>query len=101
MKYTKGPWRVSSMLFEETRFTGPYCQILANGTISDVQPGLAAGRNVEETEANARLIAAAPEMLELLKLCQVKIFMLDGSENPEYKAIDNLLNKIEGRKKTK
>mgnify|MGYP001617001667 CR=1 FL=1 len=44
-------------------------------------------------ETNARLIAAAPRMLELLKLAQVRIFMLDGA-NVEYEAIDALLTDL-------
>jgi len=42
---------------------------------------------------DARLIAAAPEMLGLLKLAQVRLFMLDGA-NAEYEVIDALLTSL-------
>ena len=39
------------------------------------------------------LHAVAPAMLELLKLAQVRLFMLDGC-NAEYEAIDVLLTSL-------
>ncbi len=43
------------------------------------------------------LIAVAPEMFELLKVAQVKIFMLEGSGNPLYQKIGDIIDKIEPR----
>jgi hypothetical protein len=54
----------------------------------------------EEYEANARLIAAAPEMFELLR--DVRRYMADanlrgdGYAEIDLKAIDALIDKIEG-----
>jgi hypothetical protein len=64
-KHTPGPWThagyARSMAFRVTKTpddaTGDVCNVLA---------GLAAKTN-EEVEANARLIAAAPELLSALK----------------------------------
>lgn len=48
-------------------------------------------------EANARLIAASPMLLEALKLCQVRVFMLEGSENEAYRAATSAISAAEGR----
>ena len=45
----------------------------------------------------SRLIAAAPELLEALKVCQTRLFMLDGSENKEYKLAAETIAAAEGR----
>jgi len=54
-KHTPGPWHVhdgdNRFLFVDSQTKGSVCKIAVNG----------------HSEANARLIAAAPEMLELLK----------------------------------
>lgn len=56
-KHTPGPWKVASTQAKE---------------VHNVKIGVVArpsGRTFQEMEANARLIAAAPEMLEALKAC--------------------------------
>lgn len=58
MKHTKGPWQVSSWYSEAGRSCG-----VSNG-IQGVAGVYGMGR--DEAEANARLIAAAPELLEAL-----------------------------------
>lgn len=47
-----------------------------------------------DKEANARLIAAAPDMYELLKECMKKIHSFDDT----YRRIEALLNEIDGGK---
>ena len=74
-KHTPGPWRIG-----EIRHAGAYqlVQVDAqNGYICDVQAPILLGEFDEETrEANARLIAAAPEMLAALEAVQA--YFVDG-----------------------
>jgi DUF1680 family protein len=78
-KHTPGPWAYAgyarSMAFRVTKTpedaTGDVCNVLA---------GLAAKTN-EEVEANARLIAAAPDLLEALMHCAT-------DEGPEQEWLD-------------
>ena len=51
------------------------------------------GQDGKAYDVPVELVAAAPRMLELLKLAQVRLFMLDG-ENAEYEAIDALLTEL-------
>lgn len=44
-----------------------------------------------------RLNKAAPDLLKALKLCQVRIFMVIGSENVEYMTATAAIAKAEGR----
>ena len=62
MSHTPGPWRVHPTLAEvnemtDGRFSTPICKWFW-------PTGL---RSIEETLSNARLIAAAPELLEILE----------------------------------
>ena len=66
-KHTPGPWRAGAVKMEETTVRGPIVNVLANGAMFDMQPALVGGRTPDEAEANAWLIAAAPEMHELLQ----------------------------------
>ena len=43
-----------------------------------------------------RLEKAAPAMLEALKLCQVRLFMLEGSENEAYQQANAAINQAKG-----
>ena len=58
-KHTKGPWTVSEQ-FEGT-------QVKISGPEGWLCVALAYGDTNEEAQANARLIAAAPKLLETLK----------------------------------
>ncbi len=72
MSYTKGPWQYGANGYSRWPFDGGY-----NGTITSVSgqiiyAGPASfcalrGETPEEAEANARLIAAAPELADALK----------------------------------
>jgi hypothetical protein len=42
------------------------------------------------------LCAAAPDLLEALKLCQVRVFMNEGSENEAYQAARKAIAQAEG-----
>jgi hypothetical protein len=43
------------------------------------------------------LMRAAPALLAALKLCQVRVFMAEGSENEAYQAASAALDAAEGR----
>jgi hypothetical protein len=86
MEHTKGPWTVDISRWI-TADGGVYVARTVD-TDHDKPHDRAIGRivipDIETAEANARLIAAAPDLLAALKVCQVRIFMLEGSENPAY-----------------
>lgn len=71
-KNTSGPWQVSSWYSDAGRYCG-----ISNGVV-----GVAAvyGTGRVQTEANARLISAAPELLEALKdaLFLIELEIADG-----------------------
>ena len=54
--------------------------------------GLSSDEAIEVQKANARLIAAAPEMYELLRECMKKIYSFDDT----YRRIEQLLERING-----
>ena len=60
--HTKAPWRV-----ERSGYTQIGCLVYAGDT--PVVTTSVVGKSIEEWEANARLIASAPELLEALKEC--------------------------------
>ena len=64
MKHTPGPWFLSPDEHEDEPFNGAWNITVPNRTIASVAPYDFAD---DTNEANARLIAAAPEMLEALK----------------------------------
>ena len=49
-----------------------------------------------ESAANARLIASAPDLFEALRVCQVRVFMHEGSENEAYRAAETALTRARG-----
>lgn len=65
MKFTKGPWQVNKKVKTsvEQAQAGQGINLIAQ--CEDVD-GV---RSKEEDQANARLIAAAPELLEALEMC--------------------------------
>lgn len=70
-KYTPGPWKAH---FEEAYFvTGPDLGRVAIMMNLKGAHGLGGRRSGDESAANAHLIAAAPEMLEALRLAHVYI----------------------------
>ena len=58
-KFTPGPWALDRW--------GAVCH--ANKQLVVVEGVALSGRSTDETRANARLIAAAPELLDALKYC--------------------------------
>ena len=93
-KHTPGPWIAD---IEEY----PYRReifITTENYDPDADEGERICRVFDDTNigiANARLIAAAPELLEALKICQVRIFMVDGCSH-EYEQARAAIAKAEG-----
>ncbi len=83
-KYTKGPWKVSCQF-------GGATEIKSFHTITDSENRLFVA--LADTRASANLIAAAPEMYELLHAIWAKT---DPSKDPKTcRAIANLLDRID------
>jgi len=76
-KHTPGPWKVANKTYPFVYAIDPVCDVnrfdlLINGGCTS------SGRTKpEELMANARLIAAAPDLLEA---CKVKLLALEGKE---------------------
>ena len=72
--HTPGPWRVEPLQWDH----GASIAIVANGQIiatispenEDEEPDMHTAKRGPHDEANASLIAAAPEMFEALQLCE-------------------------------
>ena len=85
-KFTKGPWRI-----DEFR---DFASIMAGYTeICYIDDDL----NCDKVRANARLIAAAPEMYELLVLLE-NYYAVRGESNSVTKTISQVLKKARGEK---
>ena len=74
IKHTPGPWKRGGA--KELSPTGRCREIIAD----DGRIGLVYGTYDEDCIANAKLIAAAPELLEACKL--VRLWMLGGQPGP-------------------
>ena len=86
VKHTKGPWAVSS----STLIVNSEAQIVAN-TIPVVVPGL--DIPIKEAIANARLIAAAPELLQACR--EALIIVEDESYTDEIEMLKTAIKKAE------
>jgi len=84
-KHTPGPWQHSAKLSASENHRGFTVWNSDGWGLADVQPADEDGR---EGEANARLIAAAPELLEAL---QAVVSQLEGHDlhNGDVFAINN------------
>lgn len=83
-KYTPGPWKVDKVFSLIMGPRGEEIAAIHSGTTEN-QP------NIETCNYNARLIAAAPEMLELLKILEREVDNFDSAEH-----IKALIAKAEG-----
>ena len=84
-KFTKGPWRI-----DEFR---DFASIMAGYTeICYIDDDL----NCDKVRANARLIAAAPEMYELLELLDNYLAINGGLNDRMTTEISKLLKKVRG-----
>jgi hypothetical protein len=86
-KHTAGPWNLVEEQLQEMKIISQEGRVIADVFNSDA---------LKTNLANARLIASAPNLLEALKVAQVRIFMLEGTSEA-YDAINKVLDKAEGR----
>jgi len=78
MKYTPGPWNIKGPAKGKWDVTGDYAILDAEGKIiAEVYKTVAYG-DLRPAEANARLIAAAPDLLEACK--KARQFIENGVE---------------------
>jgi len=97
---TPGPWRVSSL---DGRTVGPVRALFADGTaVQQLQAVAIVKERTGESDANANLIAAAPELLKALKQLRhviYEVLKLDPVDH-EYRSIceqaDAAIAKAEG-----
>lgn len=80
--HTPGPWRAAEWsCHAPTTIVASGRTILPNGTLIIAECG-GQGRDTDETlMADARLIAASPEMLEALEQTQAALVLYDGHVN--------------------
>lgn len=92
-KHTPGPWKFSRPL-KVGGFKSDGYQIFddTHGLIAEIPTGTS--HDLEEVQANARLIAAAPELLMALKKLHGNH---QGSSAQEICAVCNLIARAEGR----
>ncbi len=99
MKATPGPWKRQHELRDIYASDGAHvaCEI---GIYSEASsyPICSIDRR-GNGEANAQLIAAAPDLLEACKRAQVMIFMLKGNQNDMYNQLSKIIAKADGRDK--
>ena len=95
MKHTPGKWELAELvnptliLHKKPDVQGCYRKIAD----CDLHPEA----DIQENIANARLIAAAPEMLELLQFINERYEARLKAEQPDYfNYIETLLTKLEG-----
>ncbi len=108
MKHTKGPWQVGNLV--ENDYEPRFVEVLGNDGIKLIAKADYSETD-EEAATNAHLMAAAPELLESLKMAHLELSSLyreiDGEERkrdslhingiPLVEIIDNIINKVEGR----
>lgn len=102
MPHTPGPYVVEETTHvTEGRYScGVYCDDKTGSLVAQVGGFRYVLRGLEETQANARLFAAAPDMLEALRLAEAALLyeaeMRSAACDPEYSApITAVLAKVE------
>lgn len=88
-QHTPGPWETDR---------GAYVHQIGGGTVARAYAGGAAARTKEgkaEEEANARLIAAAPELYAALRECEKELRLLNVTLNGEQRPNTTMARAIE------
>ena len=95
MNYTKGEWEASKTL----NFTGTLVSYITCGNKTIAQTRLSDNEDTkEENQANAQLIASAPDMYEALLVAKGNMEALHvDPQDPMYLEIKKALAKAEGK----
>jgi len=83
VKHTPGPWKISRCQLKKTEHSAPD-MLIEHGNKTEHSPLLCqvyAAGGEHPREANAKLIAAAPELLEALEKCADFMGSVAGTEN--------------------
>lgn len=92
MSNTQGPWKYSKVT------NGYYISGTDSLYIADVHSWSGRDENEPETKANAQLIAAAPEMREVLDLLIKDNKLMNAMSREQVQALVNVYRKINGEK---
>lgn len=99
-KHTPGPWEAqpeeAHRDYIRIRGTQLGLRYKVANVLCPMYPGVA-DAELLETRANARLIAAAPELLEALKVAREWIVLALTADRPERIQIDAAIAKAEGK----
>ena len=87
-QHTPGPWRVGPTTF----FSTTRCAIRDSNKFFICE----ALKETEQERANARLIAAAPELLEALQFLVDECTVTTESENDAFLHAQDVINKVTG-----
>jgi hypothetical protein len=106
--YTPGPWAVQDIGSNCLRITGnmpleivphesrDYYSAIASVTQRDAHPRYDAGISRQTCAANARLMAAAPDLLEALKLAEYLLSGANINGNVVERKVREAIKKAEG-----
>lgn len=98
-KHTEAPWKVAEAKPLRLK-NGCYVQAIFSLSDAEYRPARAQGKTAEECQANADLIATAPDLLRLLKALQ-PILWNDGPVVEAYSHLENeidaMIARAEGR----
>jgi len=93
MEYTKGEWRIG----ENCNRLEIYAPFVNHGVIRIASADTTTILSQEERQANALLIAAAPDMYEALKEARITLNILQPKGSAVLREIDTALAKAEGK----
>ena len=101
MKHTPGPWKPVKReqdLSEPGKYSPEYYAIMEAVEGSLVAEVHHAGIEWEEFKANARIVAAAPDLLKALKMAihALQVHGIDETMAGEFEILTNAVAKVEG-----